>query len=151
MWALKDEICSVKLTRDTSMDRNSISVKDDRHSYAEWFLSLSLKRLYVDETGFNLWTKRSFCRSKVGERANRIVGSQRGRNVTVIAAIMECTTLAILYNELHFRNVNVETFQISMVCFEEILWIVHVVVLMDNDIIMPLCIEGIVSPLQTST
>ena len=54
------------------MDRNSIRVKDALHSYAEWFLSFSLRRKRVcgDETGFNLWTKYSYGRSMVSERAN---------------------------------------------------------------------------------
>ena len=128
--ALEGELFSVKLTRDTPMDRNSIRVKDARHSYAEWFLSSSLKRVYVDETGFNLWTKRSYGRSRVGERANRIVGGQRGRNATVIAAIAEGA--GMLYYELHFGTVNVEIFQNFMVSLEEILGGAQALVIMDN-------------------
>ena len=108
------------------MDRNTIRVKAERHSYTERFLYSSLKRVYVDETGFSLWTKRSYDRSRVDEKANRFVG----RNVTVIAAIAGLA--AILYYELHFGNVNVKSYQIFMVSFEEILDIAHLVVAIGN-------------------
>ena len=108
------------------MYRNVFRVKDDRHSYTQWFLYSSCKKVYVDETGFSLWTKRNFCRSRVGERVNRFVAS----NATVIAAT--AAWAATLFYELHFGNVIVDKCQIFMVSFEEILGNAHVVVAMDN-------------------
>ena len=128
--ALKGEFFSVELIRDTPMDRNSTRVKNARHSYGGCFLSSSLKTVYVDETRFNLWTKCSYDRSRVGRGANRIVGSQRGRIAAVITATAEWA--ALLHHNLHFGNLNLETFQLFMVYLEEILGIAHVVVVMDN-------------------
>ena len=82
--------------------------------------------MYVEEMGFILWTKHSYGRSSVGERAHRFVG----RNATVIAAI--AGSAVILYYELNFGNVNVEKFQIFMVSFEEIPGFAHVAVVTDN-------------------
>ena len=45
--------------------------------------------VYIDETGFSLWTKRAFGRGRVGDTVNRQVGGHRVRNVTVIAAISD--------------------------------------------------------------
>ena len=53
-----------------------------------------------------------------------------GRNTTVIAA--NAGWVAILDDELHFGNVNVEKFHIFMLSFEEILGIAHVVVVIDD-------------------
>ena len=94
------------------------------------FLSSSFERVYFVETGFNLWTKCSYGRPSVGKRANGIVCSQRGRIAAVITSIAE--RAAMLYYELHFGNVNVETFQIFMFYLEEVLGVACVVVVMDN-------------------
>ena len=107
------------------MDKISVRVMDERQSYTACFLSSSLKRGYVDEKGFYLWTRRSYGRSGVSERADRNIGSQRGRHATVNAAIAEWA--AILYYELHFGNVNVEIFQILVVSFEVIFGIAQMV------------------------
>ena len=41
-------------------------------------------RIYIDETGFNLHTKRAYGRAPMGQRINRIVSGQRGGNVTSV-------------------------------------------------------------------
>ena len=84
----------------------------------------------MDETGFNLWTKRTYGRSRVGERCNRIVGGQRGRNTTVITAISD--QVGVFYHEVHFRTVTKETFNgfmnsLSMFLEDQVL-----TVIMDN-------------------
>ena len=57
--------------------------------FSEWMLrnGINQRRVYIDETGFNLYTRRSYGRAPVGQRVNRIVGSQRGNNVTFLVAI----------------------------------------------------------------
>ena len=43
--------------------------------------------VYVDESGFNVWTQRTRGRAPVGQRAVRTVNSQRGENLTIILAV----------------------------------------------------------------
>lgn len=130
--ALEGEMFSVKMTYDVPADRNSVRVKEDRRAYAEWLLNeaMNTPRVYVDETGFNLWTKRTYGRSRVGTRVNRVVGGQRGRNATVIAAIADGG--GVLYHEVHFGKVNGETFKQFMVSLEVIIGGSNSVIIMDN-------------------
>ena len=43
--------------------------------------------IYVDESGFNLWTARTRGRARRGARAVRVVNGQRGANFTLILAV----------------------------------------------------------------
>ena len=52
-------------------------------------------KIYIDELGCIIHTKRTFGRSKKGERANRKIASQSGGIVTVCAAI--CAELGMVY------------------------------------------------------
>ena len=71
---------------------------------------LQSHQIYIYETGFNLWTKRTyFDRARAGECVNLITGGQRGRNVTVIATISD--RVGLLYHETHVTTVTKETFQ----------------------------------------
>ena len=55
----------------------------------EWMKDIGsqLHLLYIDETGFNIWTSRTRGRSRVGQPAVRQVEGQRGRNITVSLAV----------------------------------------------------------------
>ena len=81
---------TLKLSRDSPADRNSLDTKVGRREYAEWCLSpqiVNAMKIYIDEFGCNIHCKRSFGRSKKGQRAYRQVATQPGRNITVCAAI----------------------------------------------------------------
>lgn len=70
--------------------RNRQDVKDNRKEYARWFLEIanrSPRVVYIDESGFNIWTQRSRGRARIGERAIRTINSQRGENLTLILAV----------------------------------------------------------------
>ena len=54
------------------------------------------KLIFMDEMGFNLWTARSFGRAPIGERAVRIVGGQRGPNLTL------CIAVSPIYGCIHY-------------------------------------------------
>lgn len=60
-----------------------------RHEYATGMLNLdhNVRTVFLDETGFNLWTRRSQGRALKGQAVRRIVTTQRGPNVTVCMAI----------------------------------------------------------------
>lgn len=130
--ALQGELITLKMVRDAPDARNSFAVKEARHSYAEWMLATGLQqhRVYIDETGFNLWTRRTYGRARRGERVNRIVGGQRGGNVTVIAAISD--QFGLFYHEIHVGSVTSNTFNDFIASFEAILGDERPVIIMDN-------------------
>ena len=129
---LDGECISLKMSRDVPAERNSPATKDNRRHYAQWMMSegINSHRIYVDETGFNLWTKRTYGRAKVGERVNRIVGGQRGRNCTVICAISD--QVGVLYYEIHFGTVNKLVFNAFMNSLCTIIGDTPSVIIMDN-------------------
>ncbi|KAF0291698.1 hypothetical protein FJT64_010213 [Amphibalanus amphitrite] len=68
------------------------------------------KIVYVDETGFNLYTMRTRGRAPVGERAIRTVCGSKGANTSVIAAISDQHADGVLYYEVVQGGVNREKF-----------------------------------------
>ena len=101
-------------------------------SYAQWMLNtgMTLHRVYVDETGLNLYLSRSRGRSPVGERASRIVCGQRGRNLTVIMVISD--KVGVLYYETAWGRVDAERFRLFLEHLAVILGEENAVVIMDN-------------------
>ena len=87
--ALEGELISLKKSHNIPEDRNSQQVKDKRVEYAHYMYETGLQehRIYIDETGYNLYTKRTYGRAPRGQRVNRIVGGQREGNITLIAAV----------------------------------------------------------------
>ena len=71
-------------------DRNRADVKESRKEYSSWFLEVAVcspRVIYIDESGFNVWTQRTRGRARVGSRAVRTVSGQRGENLTLILAV----------------------------------------------------------------
>ena len=130
--ALEGELITLKQARNIVGNRNSPEVKAERLAYAHWMYEIGLQkhRVYVDETGFNLYTKRAYGRAILGQRVNRVVRGQRGNNVTVIVAI--CDTVGVLYHEIHERGVNREVFYDFLTNLQVIIGEEDVVVVMDN-------------------
>ncbi|KAK8789854.1 hypothetical protein WA158_000790 [Blastocystis sp. Blastoise] len=80
---------STKKVQISPADRNSPTTIEKRHEYADWLASNrdSFNFVYVDESGFNLWEKRIFGRSKIGSPAIMVVDGQRGCNISLVLAI----------------------------------------------------------------
>ena len=81
---------TLKLSRDTPAQRNSSETKVDRKQHVEWLMSAEVVnsiKIYIDEFGCNIPTKRNFGRSREGQRSFRLASTQSGNNVTVCAAI----------------------------------------------------------------
>ncbi|KAG7165130.1 putative DDE superfamily endonuclease domain-containing protein 15 [Homarus americanus] len=129
---LEGELISLKMSRDSPAERNSPAVKEARHAYATWMLATGLQQqlVYIDETGFNLWTKRTYSRARRGERVHRTVGGQRGRNTTVIAAIAE--HCGILYHEIHYGSVTKEVFSDFIASLAAIIGDARSILVLDN-------------------
>ncbi|XP_042221342.1 uncharacterized protein LOC121865851 [Homarus americanus] len=120
------------MSRDPPAERNSPAVREARHAYATWMLATGLQQqlVYIDETGFNLWTKRTYGRARCGERVHRAVGGQRGRNTTVIAAIAE--HCGILYHEIHYGSVTKEVFSDFIASLAAIIGDARSILVLDN-------------------
>lgn len=85
---LNGQLITLKLTRDVPTQRNSHPVKEARQAHATWLLQNAVtERVYLDESGFHLWTKRSYGRSMRGQRAPRIVNARQSRHMSVIFAV----------------------------------------------------------------
>ena len=92
--------------------------------------NLNTRRVYLDETGFNLYTRRTYGRAPVGQRVNRIVGSQRGRNVTFLVAITP--DVGVLHFECFDRGVNHDDVKSFVRTFSVILDEEPATILLDN-------------------
>lgn len=93
------------------IDRNSLANKNKRAEFANWFLQegiLNENTIFVDETGMNIWTKRSNGRSKIGQPATLMVNGQRGPNLTLILAISPVS--GIVHQKFHTGGTNAATF-----------------------------------------
>jgi len=82
-------LLTLKLAEDVPIPRNHPRVIDLRYDYAVWFMNEAVigHTVFIDETGYNIWTRRSFGRALRGAPARRIVNGQRGRNCTCTFAI----------------------------------------------------------------
>jgi transposase len=86
---LDAQLITVKKLRDVPSERNSVSTKERRFTYAKWMIENDVadKCIYVDECGFNLWTKRSYGRAKKGSRCFIMNEGERGQNLSLCMAI----------------------------------------------------------------
>ena len=69
--ALEGKLISLKLAHDIPAERNSYRIKAARKTDAEWLVDQGIQNhlVYIDETGFNFWTKRTFGRRLVAGRS----------------------------------------------------------------------------------
>jgi len=130
--ALDGQLITLKKVENVPGERNSERVKEMRATFGHWMYQEGLHghRIYIDETGFNLYTKRTYGRGRQGERVNRVVGGAKGNNVTVIVAISN--QVGVLYYEIHDKSVTQATFMNFMTSLEVILEGEQVILIMDN-------------------
>jgi len=87
---LVGQFFSIKKIIASVQEKNSDRIKNARKEYAKRFLEekwLSSQCIYIDETGFNLWMRRSQGRSKIGSQIHSVLPNCRGSNMTLILAI----------------------------------------------------------------
>ena len=86
---LDEQLITMKKLVHTPIQWNQQAVKVERREFFEWLMNEGLQQnlVFQDETGFNLWTVRTRGRARRGEAAVRILGGQRGQNVTVLLAV----------------------------------------------------------------
>uniref|UniRef100_A0A8C4NGT2 Tc1-like transposase DDE domain-containing protein n=1 Tax=Eptatretus burgeri TaxID=7764 RepID=A0A8C4NGT2_EPTBU len=104
-------LLTLKLTEDVPDARNSPRVLDQRMQYAQWFLQHGVVAhcVFIDETGYNVWTRRSFGRAPRGLPARRVVHGQRGRNCNITFAV--CAEVGLVHYQIAFETVTRQSFE----------------------------------------
>ena len=130
--ALDAALITLKKCENVPQDRNSLAVKEARVQFAHYMYDEGLQkdRMYIDETGFNLYTKQMYGQATRGEHAIRVVGDQRGGNITLVAAISDVTGL--VYHEIHTQSVTKEVFASFLTSLDVILGDEEAILIMDN-------------------
>ena len=82
-------LITLKLAEDVPEQRNAPRILDARLIFGNWFLQVGVlaHTVYIDETGYNVWTRRSYGRAPCGVPARRVVHGQRGKQVNITFAI----------------------------------------------------------------
>ena len=103
---LDGKLFTIKKAHGSVAERNSATVKESRYQYSfnyitgGWLLS---QTIYIDETGFNLWTRRPNGRSILGTPCNITVPTNRGQNISLIMAIGRS---GVIHHQLVLGSVN---------------------------------------------
>ena len=82
-------LITLKLAEDVPEQRNSPRILDARVDFANWFLQVGVlgHTVFIDETGYNVWIRRSYGRAPCEVPARRVVHGQRGKQVNITFAI----------------------------------------------------------------
>ena len=78
---------------------------------AEWFLASGVigHCIFIDETGYNIWTRRSQGRAPRGAPVRRVVNNQRGRNCSVTFAISH--EVGLVHHTIRLGSTTLLSFQ----------------------------------------
>jgi transposase len=112
--ALENQLITLKcLTKDADVPeaRNRPENIAHRRDFAQWLVGLppACQLIYLDETGYNIWTRRSQGRSRRGQRVRRVVHTQRGVQVNIVQAISP--TLGLVHHQTLAVTMNAARFQ----------------------------------------
>lgn len=112
--ALDGLFITLKLVEDVPVVRNAPRVLDERAEYANWFLQTGVLAhcVFVDECGYNIWTRRSQGRAPRGEPARRVVHGQRGKNCNFTFAVSDA--VGLVHHTVACDTVTRETFQVFL-------------------------------------
>ena len=109
--ALDGMLLTMKMAEDVPDARNTPRVLDQRVEYAEWFLEHGVvgNCIFIDETGYNIWTRRSRGRAPRGVPARRMVHGQRGSNCNVTFAVS--SAVGLVHHRIAFGTVTRASFE----------------------------------------
>ena len=129
---LDGALVTTKKLEDAPVERNSPAVKEQRRIYSQWYMENAVQRtcIYIDETSFNLWTRRTRGRAIQGQRAVRQVLGSRGPNLNLVMAISPGT--GVVYYELARGTMTSLKFQHFLDNLEVILEEQNAILIMDN-------------------
>lgn len=133
---LQDQLITLKIAgkdADVPFRRNTAQTKEVRYQYAIWLTNIPInhKIVYIDESGFNLYQRRTQGRAPRGEAVHREIENSRGRNVNVIIAL--CSEGGILAYSVSQETLDHARYQqfidrlvmISVARFNDPIHIVH--------------------------
>ena len=87
---LNCRLITLKLSRDIPQQRNTPEIKTARREVAEWMLRNGERELiFIDESGFRLWMKRSYGRAPRGQPAIRVVNARNSGHMSLIFAVSQ--------------------------------------------------------------
>ena len=109
--ALDGMLLNLKLAEDIPEGRNDDRNLQQRVDYAQWFLRQGVLDhcIYIDECGYNLWTRRSYGRAPRGQPVRRVVHNQRGRNCNCTFAISN--EIGLVHHTIRSASTTLESFQ----------------------------------------
>ena len=135
--ALYGQLITTKKLQDCPVQRNSVRIKGDRAVYAAWYLAqgcpciikysvnictLHMHRvwvekpvdaqntlIFVDESCFNIFTRRTGGRAALGQPAVRQLNFDRGANLNLVMAVAPGT--GVVYYELQRGTMTGQRFQ----------------------------------------
>lgn len=95
---------------DIPMQRNSLRAINSRNEYANFFTNLGGfdHIVYLDETGFNIYTRPTQGRARIGERVRRVT-LPRGPNITATLAIS--ADMGLVHHRIVAATTTRENFQ----------------------------------------
>ena len=65
--------------------------------------------IYIDECGYNIWTRRTYERAPRGEPVRRVVNNQQGRNCNITFAISN--EIGLIHHSVRLATTTLESFQ----------------------------------------
>jgi len=103
-------LITLKLCEDIPVQRNTVENMEKRYMYATWFLDKTSTDdiIYIDECGYNVWTRRTFGRALRGVPARRVVSKQKGQNLMCTFAINQ--VYGLMHSRIKVERVTKETF-----------------------------------------
>ncbi|KAF4698952.1 hypothetical protein FOZ62_010272, partial [Perkinsus olseni] len=96
-------LLSLKLVTPVPVEKNSPGNIAKRATYCRDYQAEDRRKVHIDESNYNLWTRRSYARSKVGERARKQERTAKGKNLNIVLAI--CDDGDVLYYEIHVGSI----------------------------------------------
>lgn len=102
---------TIKLAEDVPVDRNADRVLQQRLEYGQWFLRRGVigHCVYIDECGYNIWTRRSYGRAARGQPVRRVVNNQRGNNCNVTFAVSN--EVGLVHHNIRMNTTTRESFE----------------------------------------
>ena len=104
-------LITLKLVQDVPQARNQERVLQQRQEYARWFLRHGIVGhcIFIDECGYNIWTRRSYGRANRGQPVRRVVNNQRGNNCNVTFATSH--EVGLVHHSINLQTTTRETFE----------------------------------------
>ncbi|KAF4671092.1 hypothetical protein FOL46_000513, partial [Perkinsus olseni] len=96
---LDGSLLTLKKITPVPVDKNSPQNIAKRAVYCRDYQGEVRKKIHIDESNYNLWTRRNYGRSRLGERAKKKERTAKGRNLNILLAISDDGD--VVHHEVH--------------------------------------------------